>query len=138
MANTTLQKAGNRLADPSFQLVVLRPTGCRKPFEDALAESGLYPLRAVGIETLQVNVGKLCNMICSHCHVDAGPDRREIMTRETADACIIAQWPSLPEAWAAHLTAAEWRVISRRCGREWNEDPQGYWPPATPKPETYG
>jgi hypothetical protein len=37
-----------------------------------------------------------------------------------------------------HLTAAEWRVISRRCGTEWNEDPQGYWPPATPKPFTFG
>ena len=36
-----------------------------------------------------------------------------------------------------HLTAAEWRVISRRCGTEWNEDPAGYWPPATPKPESY-
>jgi MoaA/NifB/PqqE/SkfB family radical SAM enzyme len=37
---------------------------------------------------LQVNVGKLCNQSCKHCHVDAGPDRREIMSRETAEACI--------------------------------------------------
>ncbi|MEW6756580.1 MAG: hypothetical protein AB1505_37250, partial [Candidatus Latescibacterota bacterium] len=36
-----------------------------------------------------------------------------------------------------HLTAAEWRVISSRCGRTWNEDPRGYWPPATPRPESY-
>lgn len=37
----------------------------------------------------------------------------------------------------AHLTSAEWCVISRLCGTEWNEDPDGYWPPATPKPSTY-
>ncbi len=37
----------------------------------------------------------------------------------------------------AHLTAAEWQVISRMCGTPWDEDPAGYWPPATPKPSTY-
>ena len=37
----------------------------------------------------------------------------------------------------AHLTAAEWAVISRMCGTEWDEDPDGYWPPATPKPGTF-
>ena len=37
----------------------------------------------------------------------------------------------------AHLTAAEWQVISRMCGTAWDEDPEGYWPPATPKPSTY-
>jgi hypothetical protein len=36
-----------------------------------------------------------------------------------------------------HLTAAEWRVVSRRCGVEWSEDPAGYWPPNTPRPESY-
>ena len=37
----------------------------------------------------------------------------------------------------AHLTSAEWRVISQLCGTVWNEDPNGYWPPATPKPSSY-
>jgi hypothetical protein len=37
----------------------------------------------------------------------------------------------------AHLTAAEWCVISRMCGAPWDEDPNGYWPPNTPKPGTY-
>ena len=37
----------------------------------------------------------------------------------------------------AHLTAAEWAVISRLCGRAWDENPDGYWPPATPRPSTY-
>lgn len=37
----------------------------------------------------------------------------------------------------AHLTAAEWRVLSRLCGSEWVEDPEGYWPPNTPKPSAF-
>jgi radical SAM/Cys-rich protein len=58
------------------------------PFDEKLARSGLFPLTAVGIETLQINVGKLCNQTCRHCHVDAAPDRKEIMTRETAELCV--------------------------------------------------
>jgi radical SAM/Cys-rich protein len=43
------------------------------------------------IEIFQINVGRLCNMTCRHCHVDAGPDRvRENMDRETIDACLRA------------------------------------------------
>jgi radical SAM/Cys-rich protein len=37
------------------------------------------------LETLQVNLGYLCNQQCIHCHVNAGPNRKEIMTRETCD-----------------------------------------------------
>lgn len=88
MTTLSLLREGNQLANATNQLQVLQPKPGQKPFERALAESGLYPLRAAGIEILQVNVGKLCNMTCEHCHVDAGPDRREIMTRETAEACI--------------------------------------------------
>jgi radical SAM/Cys-rich protein len=39
-------------------------------------------------EILQVNVGKLCNLTCVHCHVNAGPKRKEIMTRETIDRIV--------------------------------------------------
>ena len=59
-----------------------------KSFDDLLAGCELVPLRATGIETLQVNVGRLCNMRCVHCHVDAGPHRREIMSRDVAEACV--------------------------------------------------
>jgi radical SAM/Cys-rich protein len=52
-------------------------------FDEKLAAHGLA-LRAGRVETLQVNVGKLCNQACKHCHVDASPARTEIMTRETA------------------------------------------------------
>jgi radical SAM/Cys-rich protein len=61
-----------------------------KPFEQALSDSGLAPLRASGIRVFQINVGKLCNQTCGHCHVDAGPRRTEIMTRETAELCMAA------------------------------------------------
>ena len=53
-----------------------------------MEQAGLYPLRPTGITVLQVNVGKLCNQTCRHCHVDAGPDRMESMSRETAELCI--------------------------------------------------
>ncbi|HEY4255811.1 MAG TPA: arsenosugar biosynthesis radical SAM (seleno)protein ArsS [Candidatus Udaeobacter sp.] len=56
-------------------------------FSDRLATEGLQ-LRRVRPEILQVNVGKLCNLICVHCHVNAGPKRKEIMTRETIDRII--------------------------------------------------
>lgn len=57
-------------------------------FEEKLVQLGQWPLRAAAIETLQVNVGKLCNQTCRHCHVDAGPTRTEIMTRDTAEVVV--------------------------------------------------
>lgn len=57
-------------------------------FEEKLVQIGTERLRAAGVETLQVNVGKLCNQTCRHCHVDAGPTRTEIMTRETAELVV--------------------------------------------------
>ena len=53
-------------------------------FEAVLRRNGIAPLRRARPETIQVNVGKLCNQACHHCHVDAGPKRTEIMTRATA------------------------------------------------------
>ncbi len=49
---------------------------------------GLVELRSEVIDTLQVNVGKLCNQACKHCHVDASPTRTEIMQRDVVDACL--------------------------------------------------
>jgi len=57
-------------------------------FDEALERHGLPPLRRAALDTLQVNVGKLCNQACHHCHVDAGPKRTEKMTRETADRVV--------------------------------------------------
>jgi radical SAM/Cys-rich protein len=61
-----------------------------EPFDAALDRSNLFPLRATGITVLQINVGKRCNLACRHCHVEAGPDRREIMAPETAALCLSA------------------------------------------------
>ncbi len=58
-------------------------------FQQKLAAHGLE-LRAASVETLQVNVGKLCNQACKHCHVDASPKRTEIMTRATAEQVLAA------------------------------------------------
>ncbi|MHB1033431.1 MAG: arsenosugar biosynthesis radical SAM (seleno)protein ArsS [Pirellulales bacterium] len=88
MAAVSLLRAGDPLAQASHQLRVLRAVGRQKPFEASLAESSLYPLMAMGIEVLQINLGRLCNMGCRHCHVDAGPDRREVMALPTMEACL--------------------------------------------------
>jgi radical SAM/Cys-rich protein len=58
------------------------------PFRDNLASVGLFPLKPTGIEIFQLNVGKQCNQTCKHCHVDAGPDRKEKMTREMMEVCL--------------------------------------------------
>jgi radical SAM/Cys-rich protein len=59
-------------------------------FDERVARAGLSSLRAGAVETLQVNVGKLCNQACKHCHVDASPKRTEIMSEETAGHVIEA------------------------------------------------
>src|SRR6059036_567318 len=56
-------------------------------FSDRLMAEG-RELRRTRPETLQVNVGKLCNLTCVHCHVNAGPKRREVMIRKTVDRII--------------------------------------------------
>ncbi|MBV9957129.1 MAG: arsenosugar biosynthesis radical SAM protein ArsS [Acidobacteria bacterium] len=67
------------------------PEAARAPddFDARLRAHGLT-LRAKSVETLQINVGKLCNQACKHCHVDASPARTEIMTRETAELVVRA------------------------------------------------
>jgi len=59
-------------------------------FEQTLANHGIPCLTAQTISTLQINVGKLCNQTCHHCHVDAGPQRTEIMTLETMEMVLSA------------------------------------------------
>jgi radical SAM/Cys-rich protein len=73
---------------PVIQPVADQPRSDRS-FDEKLALLGIE-LRAAAVDTLQVNVGKLCNQACKHCHVDASPKRTEIMTRETAEAVIDA------------------------------------------------
>ncbi|TBW29910.1 arsenosugar biosynthesis radical SAM (seleno)protein ArsS [Gramella sp. KN1008] len=57
-------------------------------FKDKIAETGKFPLKPKKLEILQINLGYMCNQTCSHCHVDAGPDRKEIMSVETMKQCL--------------------------------------------------
>src|SRR5437879_13642737 len=61
-------------------------------------------------EILQVNVGKLCNLICVHCHVNAGPKRKEIMTRETINRII--DWLAKTDIPIVDLTGGAPEMIS--------------------------
>jgi len=77
------------LADLGVQRQVIHRVPLRREFDEALARAGT-PLTPHRIDILQINVGKLCNQTCRHCHVDAGPDRREIMSRDTMALCLEA------------------------------------------------
>jgi len=81
-ATTSLVSRAAPLASAARQLQVLERTGVA-PFKATL--------RPAAVEIFQINVGKLCNMTCRHCHVDAGPDRTaEMMSRETVELCLAA------------------------------------------------
>ena len=93
---TSLQSRRLSMAAPEEQMRVLGSVdltrfGGLADFDGAVEASGGERLRAGDVEIFQINVGKLCNMACRHCHVDAGPDRwRESMDEETAKACVRA------------------------------------------------
>lgn len=88
----SLKAQKSQLGESAFQLKVLNDKellGNDLPlFQDKLKEINLYPLKPTKLEIFQINVGKMCNQVCKHCHVDAGPDRKEIMTRETMQQCV--------------------------------------------------
>jgi radical SAM/Cys-rich protein len=86
----TLAARRDPLASGDEQRRRLRALPIAREFDRALDAHGLWPLRPHRIEVLQVNVGKLCNQTCRHCHVDAGPDREEMMSEETIDLCLAA------------------------------------------------
>ena len=93
---TSLRARRAPLADPVHQVqmlenLALKHLSSTADFENAVSAVTPEGLRAGPFEILQINLGKLCNMTCRHCHVDAGPDRwREVMDRETVDACLAA------------------------------------------------
>ena len=91
---TSLKRQEHRLADSFIQLEVLqapRKSGEQfSRFSEKMEAVGLFPLKPTRIEIMQINVGKMCNQTCKHCHVDAGPDRKEIMSRESMQQCLEA------------------------------------------------
>jgi radical SAM/Cys-rich protein len=94
---TSLKHRGSPLAIANQQVSLLENTHIECRFSDRLAIEDVDTLRANSIQILQVNLGKLCNMTCAHCHVDAGPDRREIMDRQTIEMCltVLAENPEI-------------------------------------------
>ena len=98
----SLKATGNKLSDTFFQLQVLSGQEMKDAtmiqFKDQIAKDGYPKLKPTGMEVFQLNIGKLCNQTCEHCHVDAGPDRKEEnMDRATLERCleIIAAVPSI-------------------------------------------
>jgi radical SAM/Cys-rich protein len=97
----TLIAQGHRLSESRYQLRILnsealKPTPPAR-FEQSLSSAGLFPFKPTRLEIFQINLGKMCNQTCAHCHVDAGPDRKEIMTRETMQSCldVLSRTPSI-------------------------------------------
>ncbi|HEX2080343.1 MAG TPA: arsenosugar biosynthesis radical SAM (seleno)protein ArsS [Longimicrobium sp.] len=84
----TLHKRHVPLASAGEQRALLARVPVAQPFESALMGAGLHPLRATEIDVLQINVGRRCNQTCRHCHVDAGPDRTEMMPDAVVDRCL--------------------------------------------------
>lgn len=94
-STTSLQNRRVPLAAPTYQLELLSRLDLSQlpqqgNFADRLSAQGYPALKPAQLDIFQINVGKLCNMTCRHCHVDAGPDRREMMDRATVDACLAA------------------------------------------------
>ena len=74
----TLHKLGAPLASGEAQRARLAEIALPRSFP---------PLRPTGLDILQINVGNRCNQTCRHCHVDAGPDRADVMPRPVLEAC---------------------------------------------------
>lgn len=92
MTKKSLSARKNDLSNPQKQLEILSngifKDGELPYFKDKIAKTGNFPLKPKRLEILQLNLGYMCNQVCSHCHVDAGPDRKEIMTKDTMEQCL--------------------------------------------------
>ena len=88
MTTLTLLRQQHPLAEAAEQRRLLSSLPQIPDFATHLQSTGCRPLRSEHLSVLQVNVGKVCNQTCRHCHVDAGPDRRESMSRDVAEHCL--------------------------------------------------
>jgi radical SAM/Cys-rich protein len=83
----SLTARGNELSDTFIQLQVLNGSRHHTEFESFENRTG--KIRPNSIDIFQINIGKLCNQTCHHCHVDAGPDKKtENMDRATLERCL--------------------------------------------------
>lgn len=83
----SLHKRGHPLSPADKQRSVLSNYSTRT-FQAAVAELGEGALVRSRTRVLQMNLGKRCNQTCRHCHVDAGPDRQEVMDDDVVEACL--------------------------------------------------
>lgn len=92
MLKKSLLARNNDLANTQRQLEILSngifSNGELPTFAKKIKATHQFPLRPKKLEILQLNLGYMCNQVCAHCHVDAGPDRKEIMTKETMQQCL--------------------------------------------------
>jgi radical SAM/Cys-rich protein len=92
MATKSLKARNNDIANTARQMEILSSgifaNGELPTFAEKIKETNQLPLRPKKLEILQINLGYMCNQVCGHCHVDAGPDRKEIMTKETMKQCL--------------------------------------------------
>ena len=92
MIKKSLSARKNDLAKTAYQLEFLSngifATGELPSFARKIRQTNQFPLRPKKLEILQINLGYMCNQVCSHCHVDAGPDRKEIMSKEIMQQCL--------------------------------------------------
>ncbi len=89
----TLRSRNSDLSDSKYQLTVLNDADLIDDhyikFADLISNHGYHALKPMAIEIFQINIGKLCNQTCGHCHVDAGPDQKEAnMSRATLEKCL--------------------------------------------------
>ncbi len=85
----SLYGQGKAISQSERQLEILDETLCYTPsFKDTLEGNGFTNLNPSSLEILQINLGYMCNLTCEHCHVDAGPDRKEKMSREVLMDCL--------------------------------------------------
>ena len=86
---SSLKRLNKDFSNASQQIEVLNHA-VEDTFAEKLKASNLFPLKSISVDTFQINLGKMCNQECKHCHVDAGPDRKEIMTKQTMQECLDA------------------------------------------------
>ncbi len=92
MATKSLKARQNELSNTQRQLDILSngifKDGSLPTFKGKtqVPSTGGNPSKKLSI--LQINLGYMCNQVCAHCHVDAGPDRKEMMLQSTMEECL--------------------------------------------------
>ena len=92
MATKSLKARQNALSNTQRQLDILSnglfQDGTLPTFKEKIKAHQLEEIRPKTLQILQINLGYMCNQVCAHCHVDAGPDRKEMMLDQTLEDCL--------------------------------------------------